>query len=240
MIGGMYSVALATDSLQQRQEFVADNLAHINTPGYRRKIGAFQEQVSKHEPGLDVGASGGLKTNTSHDFTPGQFQQTGRSLDVAIDGDGFFELAAPQGPRYTRSGVFFIGQDNQLVTTSGLPVAGTGGPIRMPPNTSPDQVVIGQDGSIRVGGTDVGKLKIAAFEDNQALELDGTAIFMATDKAVPISDPGAVVHQGRRELSNVSATHELIKLITGVRHHDASQKMLRSMSEVLQQRTQAR
>ena len=240
MFGGMYTVATATEALQAQQEAVALNLSHLSTPGYRRQVMSFASLL----PNLIEDSSSQplntetRRTQTSVDFSTGPLQRTTRSLDFALDGDGFFELATSQGPRYTRNGVFYLSQDNELVTAAGIPVAGANGPLRMPPNTTPDRITVTKTGAIQVDGNEVGQLKVVAFEDNHQLELDGAAIFKAS--AAAVSAPAtALVEQGHRELSNVSATHELIRLITGVRHHDAAQRAIRSMSEAIEQRTQS-
>ena len=136
-------------------------------------------------------------------------------------------------------GVFFLNPDGSLVTAGGIPVAGVSGPPKIPPNTSPDQISVNEDGAIRVDGNEVGRLKMVAFENEKTLRLDGALTFAAS-KASSISEATSRVRQGYRELSNVSATHELIKLITGVRHHEAAQRVIRSMSDTLQQRTRPR
>ena len=242
MFGGMYSVATAVDGLEEHHRILSKNLSHINTPGYRRQVAGFKTltrpDVAQDSSPLNF--HGSRPTSIVTDHTAGAFQRTGRSLDFAIQGDGFFELTSPNGPRYTRSGVFYVSPDNTLVTAAGVPVAGETGEIFLPPNTTPDRIRVSAEGVIRVGDQEAGKLRIVAFEDNNELELEGAVTFKATKQAAPKEAAEFRVLQGSREQSNVSATHELIKLMTGVRHHDAIERMLRSMSDAMQQRTSSR
>ena len=237
MLSGMYAAATAADAAEQNQFIVAHNLSPVNTTGYRRQMITFESLLPQDVTDSAGRFHGSSTSNMSIDFSPGKFQQTERSLDFVIDGDGFFELETANGPRYTRNGAFFVGEKNQLVTSNGTPVVGKNGPVRIPPNATPDQIHVTLQGRLMINGQPTDQIKIVAFEDNQKLEMDGNVTFKATDDAVEITKPDALIRQGFQEQSNVSATHELIKLMTGVRHHEAAQRALRSMAESLQQRT---
>ncbi len=234
MFRGMYAVATAINATERNQEVLSLNLSHINTPGYRRQISTFETLVAQSMSGdpNDAQINGAIISGVQHDFSPGAMEQTGRELDVAIDGKGFFVLDTPQGPRYTRNGVFFSGESGELVASNGFPVQGAGGAIRIPPSISPNQILIQADGSIVAGGSRVGKLKVVEFEDKSVLKLDGAAMFSSD---VSPTDSDAKLRQGFRERSNVNATHELVNMVVGMRHHEAAQKALRAMSDSLQQ-----
>ena len=237
MFSGMYSTGSALESIERYHEVIARNLANINTPGYRRQAATFQSIAAQHK---GVGGTRNHGTDLSEakfDFTLGAIEETGRELDVAIEGDGFFELETEQGPIYTRNGVFFIGQDGALVTSNGLPVNSESGPIQFANGTTPDQVKISTDGTIYADELQVGKLKIVAFDNPQRLKPRGTVLFEAP-KSAGATESTAVVRQGVRERSNVNATQQLVKLITGMRHHEAAQRAMRSMSETIAQRLQ--
>ena len=236
MIGGLYSVATSMQTIESNQQVVAENLSHLSTPGYRRQLSSFSNVVASHNPDNGLLHHGVESGRSSTDFSAGEFQNTGRSLDFAIHGDGFFELNTPDGPRYTRSGVFFIAPDGRLVNTAGLAVASETGDIQLPANATPDRIQVSQEGEIRFDGNRIASLKVVSFEDNAALESEGAITFKASDLAIQKEDPEFRVVQGYRELSNVNATQELVKLITGVRHHEAAQKMIRTLSEMMQKR----
>jgi flagellar basal-body rod protein FlgF len=234
MYAGIYSAASSIDAIERAHEVVANNLANINTPGFRAQTTSFQSLVADHQSINGTRRHGTDMAQPRFDFQSGVLESTGRELDLALEGDGFFELSSESGPLYTRNGVFFIGEDGALVNASGLPVEGESGPIQFAPGVTPDQVTIGPDGSIQVGGANIGKVKVVNFEDPHQLHAQGTVLFDGRD-AVP-TESTALVQQGVRELSNVNATQQLVKLISGMRHHEAAQKALRSMSDTIAQR----
>ena len=230
MIDGLDRAAIGIQLSQRRHQVVAHNLAYMDTPGFRREF-----VTVGNEPAED----GTFDTNVirhGRDFTPGVMEMTGRKLDVAIDGDGFFVLDGPDGNElYTRSGVFFVGENGQLVAGNGLPVQGTAGPINIPPGTTPSSIEISIDGSLQVNGNPFGQLRVAAFADNNVLQPAGTALFVSPDVQPEASD--AAVRQGIRERSNVSPVHELTRMIIGLRQHEAAQKSITTIAESLAQRT---
>ena len=144
MLTGLYSAATGISAAEQQQEFIAQNLANINMPGYRRvRLGMATAQT-------EFGQDGEPPVNGAHhqgsvDFTPGLLQTTERALDVALDGDGFFVLDAPQGPIYTRDGVMQIDPNGRLTNNAGIPFAGV---RAVPANVSPSQIQISEDGSV--------------------------------------------------------------------------------------------
>jgi flagellar basal body rod protein FlgG len=153
---------------------------------------------------------------------------------VALNGDGFFRLQGPQGDLYTRDGSFQIQPDGQLVTSDGLPVLGTGGPISLPVEVSQNLIRIGTDGQILADGQVAGNLDIVSFEDNKQLTQTGPTRFRADPSAV--SRPSdSMVQQGYLEMSNTSAVTEMISMIIGMRHFEAAQQSLRSISEAIRQ-----
>src|SRR5690606_21215702 len=153
------------------------------------------------------------------DFSTGHVKHTERSLDVAIDGEGWFAINTPEGVAYTRNGVFFTDDQGTLVTAAGYPVRGNGGAtLQVPPGIPAEKLIIGQDGTIRAGGTAIGQLDVFRFKDPDQLEAVGVALFRPAGGEVPEEVAQPRVMQGYRELSNVSATSELIKMLVGVRY----------------------
>src|SRR5690606_12473361 len=155
------------------------------------------------------------------DFSTGHVKHTERSLDVAIDGEGWFAINTPEGVAYTRNGVFFTDDQGTLVTAAGYPVRGNGGAtLQVPPGIPAEKLIIGQ-------------LDVCRFKDPDQLEAVGVALFRPAGGEVPEEVAQPRVMQGYRELSNVSATSELIKMLVGVRYHEASQKALTTLSEAI-------
>lgn len=237
MLNGLYSAATAVNSLEQQQQVLAQNLSHVNTPGFRAQTVSFAALLPQPgTPTISRAMGHGTRVSqTKTDFSPGSWIRTERELDVAIDGDGFFELESKAGPLYTRAGIFFVGQDGDLVASNGMPVAGDGGRIQVPTTVTPDQIRITQEGTVMAAGQNIGQLKVVKFANNQQLQRRGDTMFSA-GAALPEPSDARLV-QGVREAANVNATEQLVQMIATVRHHEAALRTLRSISETLQQHT---
>lgn len=241
MLQGLYSSATALDAATSRHEVVARNLAHINVPGFRRSIVTTETFEMQFDEALGGGGSlgthvDGIKT----DFSPGGLEKTDRPLDFALRGDGFFVLDGPNGPLYTRNGVFHIDTEKRLVTATGLVVQGENGPIKLDGLSTPAQLHVNPDGSIIIndglGNPPSDKLRIVRFADDQVLVPVGTTAFEAP-AGTPAEQSTAVVVQGARESSNVSAVSELVQLIGTSRYFDASQRAMQTISDAVQNNT---
>ena len=240
MLPGIYSAATGMAAAELQQEVISQNLANMDVPGYRRSHVSFESFDAALEQATgDPVAEAGLGTRVATvaiDHSPGVVQATGRNLDVALQGDAYFVLEGATGPLYTRNGVFQMSAEGALVTSSGMPVRGTGGPILLPTGSSAEGVRIGTDGSISVDGTTIGQLELVRFEDNQQLVPVGTSLFSANGAAIPANGE-VLVQAGARELSNVNAVTELVRMIAGVRHYEASQRAIQSIAEAVEDNT---
>ncbi len=241
MLTGLYSAASAMDTAAQRHDVIANNLAHAQHPGYRRRVpvdGTFESKLlgdaadPEAEPPLST--LGTSSAGNIVDFTPGPFIQTGRSLDFAIQGDGFFVVEGPNGPLYTRNGVFTLDAEGQLVTADGLAVSGGSGPIQLPPETSLEQLRITRDGKLVEGTQELGEIRIVSFENPELLQAAGVSLFQAPDDVFPV-DSEAFVVQGTREGSNVSPVLEMVRMIDGMRQYEAAANALKAITEAVQQ-----
>lgn len=240
MLPGLYSAATAMEAATVNQEVVAHNLAHVNVPGFRRSAISFSTFENALENELrDSQGLGTAVEEIQTDFTPGKIQTTGRQLDLALMGDGFFVLDGPAGPLYTRCGVFFRDAKGQLVNGEGLPVQGVSGPILLPPETAESQIAITADGYVTANGQPAGQLALVRFADPSQLVAVGTTSFQAPDGAATQPYEGPVV-QGGRESSNVVAVEELIRMIAGLRHFEAAQRALRTIADTVEQKTNPR
>lgn len=237
MITGLYKAASAIETAEVNHEVISRNLAYMDTPGYRRSIVSFEQQVDELSANQSPWGQGIQTPVEQKDFSQGQLQVTDRSLDVAIEGDGFFVLETPRGEAFTRAGVFFVGQDRELVTAAGYPVQGEGGPIAVPAGVSPNEIKIGTDGVVFARNSQIGQIQLVRFEDNDQLQPIGIALFSGED-AVRLDAEQITVLQGARERSNVSATVELNRMIVGMRHQQAAQQALRQISDALEQHSQ--
>jgi flagellar basal body rod protein FlgG len=235
MIRGLYSSANALQWAEQNHELIAHNLANANMPGYRRQVIAFDQvaqplTANAAQPADDSAQFAAPRPITV--FEPGELQFTERPLDLALKGDGFFVVNGPNGPLYTRNGVFDLTADGVLQTSGGLPVSGSSGRITIPPGTL--QIVVREDGTVVADNNEVGKLKLANFNDPTRLTHAGTTLFEAPPGVVP-TDSKATVNQGYREQSNVQIVDEMVRMIAGMRMYEASQRSLDAMSDAVEQ-----
>jgi len=213
-------------AMMQRQDTLANNLANVSTPGFRAELQAFRAV-----PVQGSGASTrvyALETTPGYDTTPGVVTNTGRSLDVAVKGNSWLSVQALDGTEaYTRGGALDVTSEGALVTLSGLPVIGDGGPIQVPANSA---VSIGGDGTVIATSTTgkittVGKLKLVTPETPLQRGEDG--LFRGVDGDLT-ADTKARVQEGALEGSNVSAVETMVSMITAARQFEAQMKMLQT------------
>jgi flagellar basal body rod protein FlgG len=238
MLRGVYSLASAMDVAATNHELVAENLAHVNSPGYRRQSMQFESYAPAMAAGTSPQAGDGITNVRSGgvytQFDSGPLQQTGNPLDVALGGDGFFVMQGPRGPLYSRNGAFELGPGNQLVSRSGLPVLAGGGPVSLPENAG--SIQIGHDGTISVDGTPLAKLDVVTFDRPDSLRRAGDTAFEGGNP-VPAADGRVTVEQGFREGSNVNVVNEMVSMMLGMRHYEAAEKTLKSISDAIAQQT---
>lgn len=240
MLAGLYSAATGMNAAAERHEIIARNLAHANVPGFRRQLmvsQTFESAINKEfQPPSGREAWGVATMDAVTDFGQGVLQRTERPLDVAIDGKGFFTVKSPDGELlYTRNGTFERSPSGELVTSEGYTVEGEGGAITIPPEVPISRISIGIDGSVSGDGAQFGKLQLVEFADPTQLQPVGTTMFAAKD--MESSTATGRVIQGARELANVSAVEELITMLVGMRHYEASQRALRSIADAVGQNT---
>jgi flagellar basal-body rod protein FlgF len=210
----------------QRQEVLANNLANASTTGFRAEL-----QAMRAVPVRGDGASTrvyALETTTGYDPTPGSIATTGRSLDVAMQGNAWLGVQALDGTEaYTRMGSLQVNAEGTLTTSGGLTVLGDGGPITLPPNSEPS---IAPDGTISVkqaGGTvnTVGRLKLVTPE--AALQRGDDGLFRAADGDLT-ADPAARLQEGALEGSNVNPIESMVAMIAAARQFEAQMKMVQT------------
>ncbi len=213
----------------QRQDVLANNLANASTTGFRAELHAFRAVPVRGD-----GASTrvyALESTVGADHRPGPVQGTGRALDVAMQGNAWLAVQGLDGTEaYTRAGALQVDPQGQLVTPSGLPVLGDGGPITVPANAT---VEIAADGSItaRSGNArpqQVGKLKMVIPEAPLARGADG--LFRAAEGELPAA-PQARLQSGALEGSNVSAVETMVAMIAAARQFEQQMKMLQGTEQ---------
>ena len=215
LVGLSRQVALTHDI-----DVVANNIANIDTTGYKADNALFSEYLmpgarDDHFSGGDRRISFVQDDGSWIDFSPGAIQRTGNPLDVAIDGNAFLAVQTPQGVRYTRNGALQTSATGQLVTDEGYPVLGDNGPITFQPGDH--DIIISPSGIITVrNGSDPadaprGRLQLASFTQENLLQKEGGSMFSAPAGVTPTAVPlGTRVVQGAIEKSNVNAVAEIL------------------------------
>jgi flagellar basal-body rod protein FlgF len=222
------SMAGAKASLQ-RQEVLAHNLANVSTQGFRAELAAFRA-VPVRGDGASTRVAA-IETTIGYSTEPGPVQSTGRSLDVAMKGQAWLAVQALDGTEaYTRAGSLERNNEGLLVTQSGLPVAGDGGPITLPPNST---VEIASDGTVtaRTGNgapTNVGRIKLVTPEGPLTRGPDG--LFRAADGDLA-ADPAARLQSGSLEGSNVSPVETMVAMIAAARQFEHHMKLLQGAEQ---------
>ena len=228
-------------ALQRELDVVANNIANLNTTGYKADGVVFQEHLmpvarANQFRGNDRQMSFVQDRATWLDLSVGPIEQTGNPLDVALSENAFLSVQAAGGERYTRNGALQINSTGQLVTSEGLPVLGENGPIVFQPTDR--DISINIDGTITVReGADTadsqrGKLKLASFAAPQLLQKDGTSTYAPPNGVTPIVPVNVRVTQGAIEKSNVKSVIEMTRMIEVTRNYTQVASMLQSHSDM--------
>jgi flagellar basal body rod protein FlgG len=178
-------------------------------------------------------SSGTIKTDSAIDFSQGNLVETGRALDFALHGKGFFVVETPEGPVYTRNGMFQTNQNGQIIDGSGRVVAGDGGPITVPPTVGIHGLRVSGDGSINANGATIGKFRLVDFADNEdKLTPAGLNCFRMSEPDIgPQAAEHVVVRQGYQEASNVKMVDELVDMIMVSRLYESNMKFVSAKRE---------
>jgi flagellar basal-body rod protein FlgG len=256
MIRALYTAASGMTAQQQNIDNVAHNLANVNTTGFKKSRVEFEDLVydqsrvagtptsttAETPIGLETGL-GVRAVATSRDFGRGNLKATNSPLDLAIEGDGFFQVQMPSGDiGYTRSGTFHLSADGAIVTAEGYLLEPQ---ITIPPNAT--AISISKDGIVSVvvpgDGTaqQVGSIELASFQNPAGLRAAGSNLFMQTTASGepqigPAGEDGrGTLAQGFTEDSNVSVVEEMINMILGQRAYEANSRVIRAADEMLSQ-----
>ena len=216
MISGIYNLIDGSLTQQLRFETIANNMANINTNGFKKNIISFNQALE-------------MNSISKADFTQGPVRHTGNELDVALDSKGFFKIQTGNGIRYTRDGAFTLDENGTLVTLNGDSVFGQNGPITI----DGSKVTIGGDGQVQVDDESVDRLMVVDFENPQLLQKEGGSMYFYSGEEKEISTVEDVgVQQGYLESSNVNSTEEMIKMIETYRAFESVQKAIQSIDKV--------
>lgn len=213
------------DTLRRELDVVANNLANMNSTAYKGERMLFAEHLVSTPSGGDrMGDAVALvrDTATVHDLSPGELRETGSGFDVAIDGDGYFVVSTPAGPRYTRDGHLRLNENGELVSGRGFPVLADGAPVQV--GLDDTQIAIAHDGTLSSETRVLGKLDVVRFDRPQRLQAaEGGLITAGDEPPQPVASPS--LRQGMLEGSNVEPIAEIDRLIQVQRAYDQARQL---------------
>ena len=259
MIRSLWIARTGIDAQQTSLEVIANNLANTSTNGFKRQRPVFQDllyqtvrqagaqssQSTQIPSSLQIG-TGALPVATVTNFTEGALEQTSNPLDVAINGQGFFQVLLPDGTTaYTRDGSFQKDNQGQMVTASGYPVQPN---ITIPANAL--SITIANDGVVTVtqpgstAATQIGSLQVATFINNGGLQRIGENLFLETASSgtptptTPGTNGAGYLTQNYVETSNVNVAEELVSMIQTQRAYEMNTKVVSTADQMLSRLTQ--
>jgi len=219
-------------ALRHQMDVVANNMANINTTGFKAQAILFEEYISPvardqdfMSPDQDLSFT--QDWATLNDMQPGAIVQTGSQLDVALQGEGFFAVQTPAGERWTRSGAFQLNASGLLVALSGNPVLGEGGQISFDPTET--DITITDDGTVMTPAGSKGKLRIVEFDDPRLLTREGNNLYSGGEP-LPAVETRAL--QGAVERSNVSGVTEMAEMIRVNRSYQTLAGIMQKQDEL--------
>jgi flagellar basal-body rod protein FlgG len=254
MIRALYTAASGMQAQQTNIDNVAHNLSNVNTAGFKKSRVEFEDLVYQQQKvagtatsttdeapiGLELGL-GTKPIATARDFRTGNLRATGAPLDLAIEGQGFFQITLPDGQTaYTRAGALHLNAEGGIVTADGYAVEPA---ITIPPNAT--SITVSKDGivSVAVSGESapqqVGTLELATFQNAAGLQAMGGNLFLVTTAsgepttAQPGQEGTGSIVQGFLEESNVSVVEEMVNMILGQRAYEANSRVVKTADEML-------
>ena len=242
------------ESQQMNLDVISNNLANVNTTGYKESKLQFQDLLyqTTRTAGSEQGAGnqlpeslqigqGSVPISTERIFTQGELSQTGGNLDVAIQGNGFFQVQMPDGSlAYTRDGSFKTDAEGRIVTSDGYPVQGGFQPV--PSGTT--NITISASGAVTyttASGTTNSQVQLARFNNPGGLDALGHNLYKETtasgtaELGNPAQNGFGELQQGYLELSNVSVVQEMVNLIRAQRAYEVNSKAVQAADEMMQQ-----
>ncbi|MBL8397822.1 MAG: flagellar basal-body rod protein FlgG [Candidatus Accumulibacter sp.] len=259
MIRSLWTASTGLNAQQVQIDVIANNLANVSTNGFKqgrgifadllyqtlRQPGAQSSQTTQIPDGLQIGL-GVTPVSTGRIFTQGSLQQTGNTLDLAIDGAGFFQVLLPDGTTaYTRDGSFQKDNQGQIVTTNGYPLQPA---ITIPQNAL--SLTIGSDGVVSItqpgsqATVQIGTIQVATFINNGGLQSIGENLFLETASSgtptpnTPGTNGSGTVLQNYVEASNVNVAQELVMMIQTQRAYELNSKVVSTSDQMLARLTQ--
>ncbi len=255
MLKALWIAATGMEAQNLNIDVIANNLANVNTAGFKKDRADFEDLMyqtiklagapatsqTQVPTGIDIG-QGVRPVAVQKIFSQGDYKQTNNPLDLAIEGDGFFQVLLPNGDlAYTRAGAFKLDRDGRLVTPDGNPIQPE---ITIPQDA--EAINIGEDGTVSVlqpgstSPTQLGQIQLVRFINPAGLKPIGRNLFMPTDSSgepilgVPGENGFGTIAQGYLEMSNVSVVEEMVNMILAQRAYEINAKAIQTADEMLQ------
>ena len=250
---GIYAAVSGAMAQSSRLDTIANNLANVNTTGFKKDRQVFSEYLSAMEKPDELGMPrvaasiesfydmrGGDNAyvnpaGTYTNFEQGGLKPTGSNLDVALDGKGFFEVMTPQGLRFTRNGAMQVSNEGKLVTREGHPILspGTGDPASRQIQVGTRDFNVSEQGDVMSQGQIVGKMSVVNFQNPDELQKIGSSLYALKGNATGKPEASqARVQQGFTETSNVNVVEEMTDMITANRVFEAAQKAIQAHDQL--------
>ncbi len=231
MADGKYAAISGAVARMHKLDNISEHLASARTPGYKKGAVTFAARLGEATSGLASNATNftGL---TAHkiDFSPGHMEHSGNPLDVAINGEGFFQILRPDGEfGYTRKGSFQLNGDGLLIDSNGYPVTGPNGEDIILDRSDID---ILSNGSIWIDEQQVAQIGLFLFDDNGLLQRAGQGHFVPVGDVAPQPHPEPEIVQHSLEGSNVNLMEEMARMTSNLRAFEANQKALKTYSDM--------
>jgi len=248
LIKGLYTAGAGMMLQMARQDVVANNLANVNTSGYKKQVAVAQAfpnmlmsrlgEIKKNSQGeyqpVPIKLVGGVGTGAAvekiySDLSMGNIRKTDNATDLALSSDGYFAVLTPQGERYTRNGQFKISSEGILTTNQGYPVLDSSDQTI----TLEEDFLVDETGNISVNGENIAQIKIIRFDNPQYLQREGDNLLSAQEEVGTNPERPGIL-QGYIEESNVNAVKEMVEMINVVRAYESMQKVVQAEDEITQ------
>lgn len=246
MIRGLYTGASGMLAEMARTDVISNNMANVNTTAFKKDRTIFRafpemnihrihdpvpaglDKVVDPRPFIGMMGTGVMLDEVNTDFNQGHLITTSNPLDLAIRGEGFFQVQTPEGIKYTRDGSFSLSSNGYLVTKEGYYVLGENGPLQL---LQTGDITISQQGEVFVNDEYIDRLNIVTFADLNQLQKQGDNLYFTDAVPEPLQDADVV--QGALEGSNISIVAEMVDLISAFRAYEANQKVIQTHDTTL-------
>jgi flagellar basal-body rod protein FlgF len=246
LIRGLYTGASGMLAEMARTDVISNNIANVNTTGFKKDRGVFRafpemnihrihdpmpagiDKVVDPRPFIGMMGTGVMLDEINTDFSQGALRTTSNPLDVAIRGEGFFQVQTPDGIRYTRDGSFSLNGNGYVVTKDGHYVLGNNGPLQL---LQDGNIVISEQGEVFVDEQFVDRLSIVTFAQTNQLQKQGDNLYISNAPPIQLQDPQIV--QGALEGANLNTVTEMVDLISAFRAYEANQKVIQTHDATL-------